>query len=66
MLEILMVIAIAAILLAVALTSMRDTISRNARDSIQLDLLTSLSLARSQAVTLSVTTSVCHSSNQTS
>jgi type IV fimbrial biogenesis protein FimT len=66
MLEILMVIAIAAILLAVALPSMRDTISRNARDSIQLDLLTSLSLARSQAVTLSVTTSVCHSSNQTS
>ena len=66
MLEILMVIAIAAILVAVALPSMQETISRNARDSIQLDLLTSLSLARSQAVTFSVTTSVCHSSNQTS
>lgn len=61
-----MVIAIAAILVAVALPSMQDTISRNARDSIQLDLLTPLSLARSQAVTLSVTTSVCHSANQTS
>lgn len=47
MLEVLMVIAIAAILVAVALPSMQDTISRNARDSIQLDLLTSLSLARS-------------------
>lgn len=66
MLEVLMVIAIAAILVAVALPSMQDTISRNARDSIQLDLLTSLALARSQAVTLSVTTSVCHSANQTS
>jgi prepilin-type N-terminal cleavage/methylation domain-containing protein len=41
MLEILMVIAIAAILVAVALPSMQETISRNARDSIQLDLLTS-------------------------
>lgn len=58
MLEILMVIAIAAILVAVALPSMQDTISRNARDSIQLDLMTSLALARSQAVTLSVTASV--------
>jgi len=66
MLEILMVVAIGAILVAVAVPSLQDTISRNARDSIQLDLLTSLALARSQAVTLSVTASVCHSANQTS
>lgn len=61
-----MVVAIAAILVAVAMPSLQDTISRNARDSIQLDLLTSLALARTQAVTLSVTASVCHSANQTS
>lgn len=66
MIEILMVIAIAAILLAVAVPSLQDTVRRNARDSIQLDLMSSLALARSQAVTLSTTTSVCHSSNQTS
>jgi prepilin-type N-terminal cleavage/methylation domain-containing protein len=66
MLEVLMVVAIAAILVAVAMPSLQDTISRNARDSIQLDLLTSLALARTQAVTLSVTASVCHSANQTS
>lgn len=66
MLEILMVVAIGAILVAVAVPSLQDTISRNARDSIQLDLQTSLALARSQSVTLSTTTSVCHSANQTS
>ena len=66
MLEILMVIAIGAILVAVAVPSLQDTISRNARDSIQLDLLSSLALARTQAVTLSTTMSVCHSANQTS
>ena len=64
MLEILMVIAIAAILVAVAVPSLQDTISGNARDSIQLDLMSSLALARSQAVSLSRTVSVCHSSNQ--
>jgi len=64
MMEILMVIAVAAILVAVAVPSLEDTVSRNARDSIQLDLMSSLALARSQAVTLSTTVSVCHSSNQ--
>ncbi|MAM69622.1 MAG: hypothetical protein CMP91_00570 [Gammaproteobacteria bacterium] len=64
MMEILMVIAVAAILVAVAVPSLEDTVSRNARDSIQLDLMSSLALARSQAVTLSATVSVCHSSNQ--
>lgn len=66
MLEILIVIAIAAILVAVAIPSLQDTVSRNARDSIQLDLMTSLALARSQAVSLSATVSVCHSTNQSS
>ncbi len=45
MLEILIVIAIGAILVAVAVPSLQDTISRNARDSIQLDLMSSLVLA---------------------
>ncbi len=66
MLEIMIVIAIAAVLVAVAIPSLQDTVTRNARDSIQLDLMTSLALARSQAVSLSTSVSVCHSTNQSS
>jgi prepilin-type N-terminal cleavage/methylation domain-containing protein len=46
MIEIFVVIAIAAILVAVAVPSLQDTVTRNARDSIQLELMTSLALAQ--------------------
>lgn len=64
-LELLVTLAVLALLAAVAIPSFDDSIQRNARDSAVLDLMSSLSLARSEAVNASSTVSICRSTNQT-
>ena len=64
-LELMVTLAVLALLAAVAIPSFDDSIQRNARDSAMLDLMSSLSLARSEAVNASSTVSLCRSSNQT-
>ena len=65
MLELMVIVAIVGILVAVALPSLRESVVRNARDSAVMNLMSSLALARSEAVTGSGWVSVCRSTNQT-
>lgn len=65
MIELLVVMVIVAILAALVTPGIQDTIRRNARESAMLDLLSSLALARSEAVTLSANVSICRSTDQT-
>lgn len=65
MLEILVVLAIVGILAALTAPSFTDSIRRNARDGAMLDLVSSIGLARSEAITRAATVSICRSTNQT-
>jgi type IV fimbrial biogenesis protein FimT len=64
--ELMIVIAIVAILLVIALPSFRDTFNRNRITTESNDLVTAFTLARSEAITRTVPVSVCPSSTGTS
>jgi type II secretory pathway pseudopilin PulG len=57
------VVAVTAILAAVAVPSMKETLQRNAQQSVLADLSNTLSFARSQAITRSQLISICQSSD---
>lgn len=63
--EILLVIGVVAILAVMTVPGLQDSLSRNARESAALELVSSLGLARSEAVTRSQLVSICRSTNQT-
>jgi len=65
LIELLMTLVIAAILLAVAIPSFKDTSLRNNIEAQISELHAALSLARSEAVSRNTTVSICRSSNQT-
>ena len=64
LLELLVTIAVAAILLAVAIPSYRSVVQRNAMAATVNDLVGDLNYARSQAVTRGQDVFVCSSNNQ--
>lgn len=64
--ELMIAIAIVAILLMIALPSFRDTFNRNRITTESNDLVTAFTLARSESITRTVPVSVCPSSNGTS
>lgn len=65
MLELMVVVGIAAILAAMTVPSLQDTIERNAREAAMQDITTGISLARSEAVAQGRSVSICRSTNQT-
>ena len=66
LIELVVTLAVASILLTVAIPSFRSTIQNNRSTGQANEFLTSLMLARSEAVKRGVTASVCVSSNGTS
>ncbi len=64
MLELMIVLGIAAILAAGAVPSMRDAIDRNGRETAMQNLITAISVARTEAVTQGRNVSICRSTNQ--
>jgi len=64
--ELMIVIAIVAILLVIALPTFRDTFNRNRITTESNDLVTAFTLARSEAITRTVPVSVCPSTTGTS
>jgi type IV fimbrial biogenesis protein FimT len=64
LLELMVVVAIVGILSTMAVPGFRDSIGRNTRESAAADLVSSLSLARSEAVTQSANIAVCRSTDQ--
>lgn len=66
LLELLVTIAVAAILLAIAIPSYRGVVERNALVASVNDLVGDLNYARSQAVTRGTSVFLCKSSDQTS
>lgn len=66
LIELLVTLAVLAILVAVGVPAMQDTIKRNKVQSILQDFSTSLKFARSEAVRQSGYVTMCASSNQTS
>jgi type IV fimbrial biogenesis protein FimT len=65
-LELLVTMAIAAILLAIAVPSFRDAALSNRLNAVSSDLVASVQLARSEAIKRNVTVTLCASSNGTS
>lgn len=66
LIELMITVAIAAILLTLAVPNMRDFILNNRITAQTNDLLADLALARSEAAKLGIRVTVCTSSNQTS
>ena len=66
LIELMITVAIAAILLTLAVPNMRDFILNNRITAQANDLLADLALARSEAAKLGIRVTVCTSSNQTS
>lgn len=64
--ELMITLVVLAILVSVAIPSFKDTIIRNSIESQISDLQSSLSYARSEAVSRSTRVSICRSSNSTS
>jgi len=64
MLEIIVVLAIAAILAMGTIPSLKDAIERNGRESAMQNLITAISVARTEAVTQGRTVAICRSINQ--
>jgi len=65
LLELLITLALLVIVAAFAVPSFQDSIARNARESAMLDLMSSLALARSEAVSADRPVSICRSTNLT-
>ena len=63
MLELLVVLGIVGVLAVIAAPSFQDSIRRNGRDSAMLDLMSSLALARSEAITQSRVVAICRSTD---
>ncbi len=63
LIEVMITVAILAILAAIAAPSFSDMIVRNRLTSASNDLLLSLQTARSEAIRLNSTVTVCHSAN---
>ncbi len=66
MLELMIVLAIAALLAAMAAPGLKDTLERNARESAMQDIVSAIGNTRSEAVTQGRTVTICRSTNQTS
>src|SRR5690606_18361522 len=64
--ELMVVVAIAAILAAVAIPSMTEIVRRNTQESVINDLASALAFARSEAINRGQKVSVCQSANGTS
>lgn len=63
LLELMVTLAVLAILATLTVPGFQDTIRRNARDSSMQDLSTALDFARAQAVTEGTTVSLCRSTD---
>lgn len=66
MLEILIVLLIVGVLATLTAPSFTDSIQRNAREGSMRDLMSSIGLARSEAISRASTVAICRSVNQTS
>lgn len=66
LLELMITIAVLAILMSTAIPAMRTTIQNNRMSGISNELVTALQLARSEAIKRSAPVSVCASSDQAS
>lgn len=64
LIELMITVAIAAVLLAVAVPSFTNTIKRNQIDSQLRELASHVTLARSEAISRSVTVTICRSNDQ--
>jgi len=64
MLELMIVLAVVAILAAGAAPGLKDSIERNARESAMQTLISAIGVARSEAVLESRTVSICRSTDQ--
>ncbi|HTR01535.1 MAG TPA: GspH/FimT family pseudopilin [Candidatus Acidoferrum sp.] len=65
MLEVMIVITIAGILTAMSIPGFKETLDRNSRDGAMMDLMTSISRARQEAVSQGHPVSMCRSTNFT-
>ena len=64
MIELMVVLGIAAILAISSIPGLQDSVERNAREAAMQEVTTGISLARSEAVSQARNISICRSSNQ--